>query len=68
MNATDYPIRQVGDMPRTVELWHVQGIPGLFWPSKIVAEAVARRAFPFEGAGANYARIYYSTFVRERDL
>lgn len=62
------PINLVDDAPRTVELWHVQGIAGCFWPTKMVAETVARRAFPHEDIDTRYARIFCDRFVREKDL
>lgn len=47
-----------------VHLWHVHGVPGKWYPTKIVAEQVARITFPDEPNNA-YGRVYYNVFVRE---
>lgn len=44
-----------------VELWYVIGLPGRLYPTKIVAEAAARQAFPVDRD--RYNRVYYKTFV-----
>jgi hypothetical protein len=45
-----------------VELWYVQGMPNKYFPTKMVAEAIARRAFPDEDS---YQRIFFRRFIWE---
>lgn len=45
-----------------VNLWYVVGIGGVYYGTKMQAEAEARKAFPNEDADKRYARIYYKTF------
>lgn len=49
----------------SVELWYVVGIGGVYYGTKMQAEAEARKAFPNEDADKRYARIYYKTFYQE---
>ena len=51
------------DTDQGVTLWSVRGLDG-WWPTKIVAEVAARRAFPEEAGEIRYARVFYSTFYR----
>lgn len=46
-----------------VILWYVKGIPGVYYPTKIVAEASARISFPNEDPDRRYSRIFYQTFT-----
>jgi hypothetical protein len=48
-----------------VELYYVAGIGGVYYGTKMQAEAEARKAFPNEGADKRYARICYKTFYQE---
>lgn len=45
-------------------LWHVRGIPQLY-PTKIIAEAAARAAFPSEDPYVRYARIRSLRYYKE---
>lgn len=46
-----------------VELWFVDGIKGMLYPTKIVAEQAARITFQHESADKRYGRIYYRRFT-----
>ena len=48
-----------------VGLWYVVGISGIYYGTKMQAEAEARKAFPKEDADKRYARIYYKTFHQD---
>ncbi len=48
-----------------VHLWRVRGLPGAWFPTKIAAEAAARRSFPTEDPFAREARVTYRRFTRE---
>ena len=48
-----------------VDLWYVMGIVGVWYETKMQAEAEARKAFPDEGADKRYARVYYKRFYQE---
>jgi hypothetical protein len=45
----------------SVQLWSVKGLPD-FYPTKIVAEAAARAAFPNEDS---YRRVFFQRFYME---
>ena len=55
----------MSDELRQVQLWYVKGIVGVYYETKMQAEAEARKAFPFDNESQRYARIYYTTFYRE---
>ncbi len=46
-----------------VMLWRVRGLPGVWFPTRIAADAAARRSFPTEDMGATDARITYRVFA-----
>jgi hypothetical protein len=48
-----------------VELWYVRGIEGHYFPTKPVAERVARLSFPNETEDRRYARIFFHRFWRD---
>jgi len=50
---------------QAVELYYVVGIGGVYYGTKMQAEAEARKAFPDEGADKRYSRVYYKTFYQE---
>ena len=50
---------------KQVQLWHVQGIIGTYYETKMLAEKAAWVAFPDEMASARYARLYVKTFYKE---
>jgi hypothetical protein len=41
------------------------GIAGVWYETKMLAEAEARKAFPKEDAVKRYSRVYYKTFYQE---
>ena len=52
----------IPDYPE-IPLWYVIGLPGRLYPTKIVAEAATRKAFPDDFD--SYRRVFYRNFVRE---
>lgn len=50
---------------KQVQLWYVKGIVGVYYETKMQAEAEARKAFLFDNESQRYARIYYKTFMEE---
>jgi hypothetical protein len=52
---------------KQVQLWHVRGVTGEFYTTKLAAEVRARAAFPHESPGADrlYARVYFTKFYKE---
>lgn len=48
-----------------IELWYVRGIEGQVFPTKIEAEAAARRQFIGEHPDTRYGRIYYRAYYPE---
>ena len=48
-----------------VDLWYVVGIGGVYYGTKIQAEAAARQAFPEESEDKRYARVFYKRFYQE---
>ena len=48
-----------------VVLWYVVGISGVYYGTKIQAEAAAREQFPDESESKRYARVFYKTFYME---
>lgn len=42
-----------------VELWHVRGLPGVLYPTKMAAEVATRLSFAGEGPDERYSRIFY---------
>jgi len=48
-----------------VDLWYVMGIAGVWYETKMQAEAEARKAFLFDDADKRYARVYYKRFYQE---
>lgn len=60
---------EIHDEPdEAVALWWVRGIPNTHYPSKIVAEIAARRAFPHEDPDVRYGRVFFRSFFREGAL
>lgn len=47
-----------------LHLWRVRGLPGAWFPTKVAAEAAARRSFPTEDAFVINARITYRQFAQ----
>ena len=47
------------------DLWHVHGITGEFYTTKLAAEVRARKAFPEESPDRRYARVFYKRFFEE---
>lgn len=52
---------------KQVQLWHIRGITGEYFATKLAAEVRARKAFPHESADRRYARIYFTKFYKEMD-
>jgi len=50
---------------KQVELWHIHGVTGEFYTTKLAAEVRAGAAFPYESADRRYARIYVTKFFKE---
>lgn len=50
---------------KQVQLWHIRGIAGEFYTTKLAAEIRARNAFPEESADRLYARIFFINFFTE---
>ena len=48
-----------------VDLWYVVGCGGVYYGTKIQAEAAARKAFPEESEDKRYARVFYKRFYQE---
>lgn len=49
-----------------IQLWYLRGDKeGVYYPTKIVAEAAARLMFPTESESARYGRVFYRWFVPE---
>lgn len=69
--ARDLTALEVVMLPdaESVQLWYVRGYPHYgsmrLWPTKIVAETMARVYFPDEDADTRYARIGYRVFNLE---
>lgn len=53
------------DMMVNVPLWYVVGIGGVYYGTKIQAEAAAREQFPDESESKRYSRVFYKTFYME---
>jgi len=51
-----------------VELWYLTGVPRVYFPTKIAAEAWARERFPLESPDDRYARVFYARFIKESSL
>jgi hypothetical protein len=66
VNEAAIPVRRTR-RSTSVELWHVGGMDGWLFPTKIVAEEAARLRFPHESPDARYARIGYATYVLDPD-
>ena len=47
-----------------VNLWYVRGIPNVYFPTKIVAEAAARAAFG-HSENDHYSRVFFREFSCE---
>ena len=50
---------------KQVQLWHVRGVTGEFYTTKLAAEVRARAAFPEESPDRRYARVFYKRFFEE---
>ena len=50
---------------KQVELWHIHGVTGEFYTTKLAAEVRARKAFPHEDYNSRYARVFYKRFFEE---
>ena len=50
---------------KQVQLWHVRGVTGEFYTTKLAAEVRARAAFPHETPPERYARVFYRRFFEE---
>ena len=50
---------------KQVQLWHVHGVTGEYFTTKLAAEIRARNAFPHESADRLYARVYVTKFYKE---
>lgn len=48
-----------------VTLWCVAGIEGVYYDTKIQAEAAARKAFPDEEESMRYSWLFYKIFYKE---
>jgi len=48
-----------------VQLWHIHGVTGEYFSTKLAAEIRARNAFPQESADRLYARIFFTKFYKE---
>lgn len=60
------PVHFTGFADAWVELWFVRGLTEcLAFPTKMVAEKVARERFPDEDPDTRYGRIYYRRFAME---
>ena len=59
------PSLRGSDDLEAVDLWYVMGIAGVWYETKMLAEAEARKAFPKEDAVKRYSRVYYKTFYQE---
>jgi len=52
---------------KQVQLWHIHGITGEYFATKLAAEVRARKAFPYESPDRRYARIYFTKFYKEEE-
>lgn len=50
---------------KQVQLWHIHGVTGEYFSTKLAAEIRARNAFPQESADRLYARIFFTKFYKE---
>ena len=56
---------EVTDEFKQVQLWHVRGVTGEFYTTKLAAEVRARAAFPEDSPDRRYARVFYRRFFEE---
>lgn len=47
------------------DLYHVFGLTGEYFTTKLAAEVRARKAFPHESEDQRYARIFFQRFFKE---
>ena len=50
---------------KQVELWHIHGVTGEFYTTKLAAEVRARKAFPYENKYEHDSRVFYKRFFEE---